>query len=307
MAHALVALGSNLGDRAALLAAATEQLAATNGVRLIATSTPHSTSPIGGPTGQGEFLNAAALLETSLSPEQLLAELQRIEAQLGRTRGERWAARAIDLDLLLYDQLIIDTPQLKVPHPRMAFRRFVLQPAAEVAGNMYHPQIGWTVSELLGHLENAVSYVAIAGPTSARQQLARYLATTFPARLVSDVDDVAVTSPSPAQAAAIQFDRQARLLASVVWPHRKQLTVSDFWLRQTERELDAAGGRAPFGQMAAAIWPKLVVMLEQPWQVMLEQPWRYAMMSQPMLVIESADVAVQQAESTAAIQAMQSQ
>ncbi len=296
MAHALVALGSNLGDRAALLAMATQQLAATSGVRLIAASGLNATSPIGGPTGQGEFLNAAALVETSLSPEQLLAELHSIESRLGRTRAERWDARTIDLDLLLYDDLIIDTPQLKVPHPRMAFRRFVLQPAAEVAGEMVHPQTGWTVSKLLEHLENSVPYVAIAGPSSARRQLARYLATTHAARLISDINDVGVTSPSPAQAAAIQFDRQARLLSGDTWPDRKQLTVSDFCLRQSEHELLAAGGHASATLLAEAMRPKLLIMLEPPWAT--------ALPGQPALVIESADSAVQQAESTAAIQAM---
>ena len=97
--------------------------------------------PIGGPAGQEPFLNAAALLETSLPPAELLARLQRIELHLGRTRETRWAARTLDLDLLLYDNLVLNTPYLTLPHPRMAFRRFVLEPAAEVAPEMAHPRL----------------------------------------------------------------------------------------------------------------------------------------------------------------------
>ena len=92
---------------------------------------------VGGPAGQRAFLNAAARLETSLPPAELLARLQRIEWHLGRTGAKtRWAARTLDLDLLLYDDLVLSTPYLTLPHPRMAFRRFVLEAAAEVAPEM---------------------------------------------------------------------------------------------------------------------------------------------------------------------------
>ena len=111
MAHALVALGSNLGDRAEQLNAALGELVATRRVRvLIRRSGWFETPPIGGPAGQGAFLNGAALLWTTLAPRPLLAELQQIEEQLGRVRGERWGARVIDLDLLLFDQLVIEHP-----------------------------------------------------------------------------------------------------------------------------------------------------------------------------------------------------
>ena len=94
---------------------------------------------VGGPPDQGEFLNAAAVMETSITPLRFLEQLQRIESRHGRQRAERWAARTLDIDLLLYGDEVIETPMLTVPHPRMSFRRFVLEPAAEIAPRMFIP------------------------------------------------------------------------------------------------------------------------------------------------------------------------
>lgn len=168
MAHALVALGSNLGDRAKQLNAALSELARLPSSHLIRRSGWFETPPIGGPDEQGAFLNGAALLWTALAPRQLLAELRRIEEQLGRVRGERWGARVIDLDLLLFDRMVIDDaksetlPELIVPHPRMAFRRFVLEPAAAAAPWMVHPTSGWTVQTLCEQLTRGANVVAVA-------------------------------------------------------------------------------------------------------------------------------------------------
>jgi 2-amino-4-hydroxy-6-hydroxymethyldihydropteridine diphosphokinase len=168
MAHALVALGANLGDRAEQLNAALAELARLPSSRLIRRSGWFETPPIGGPAGQGAFLNGAALLWTTLASRQLLAALQEIEQRLGRVRGVRWGARVIDLDLLLFDQLVIDeaatTDGLEtiVPHPRMAFRRFVLEPAAAVAPGMVHPTSGWTVQALCEQLTHGADLVAVA-------------------------------------------------------------------------------------------------------------------------------------------------
>lgn len=172
MAHALVALGSNLGDRAEQLNAALAELARLPSSRLIRRSGWFETPPIGGPTGQGAFLNGAALLWTTLAPRSLLASLQEIEQRLGRVRGERWGARVIDLDLLLLDQLVIgelvtaDGPEIIVPHPRMAFRRFVLEPAAAAAPWMVHPTSGWTVQALYEQLTHGADVVAVAASDS---------------------------------------------------------------------------------------------------------------------------------------------
>ncbi len=181
MATVLVGMGSNLGDRRAALEAAVAALASRAGVRVAAVSGFRETVPIGGPQDQPAYLNAALRLETELDPRSLLHVLQGVENELGRVRSERWGPRTVDLDLLLYDDLALDTPELTLPHPRMSFRRFVLEPAAEVGGEMMHPTTGWTVVRLLEHLNTAKPYVAVL---TASPEFVQRLARMLEAKLV---------------------------------------------------------------------------------------------------------------------------
>lgn len=137
--HAYIALGSNLGPRDANLRFALEALAATPGLLILRVSSFHETAPIGGPPGQGPYLNAAALLETTLSPRQLLERLLATELLAGRTRSVPNAPRTLDLDLLLYADLAISEPDLHVPHPRMWGRSFVVGPLIELVGMSPNP------------------------------------------------------------------------------------------------------------------------------------------------------------------------
>jgi 2-amino-4-hydroxy-6-hydroxymethyldihydropteridine diphosphokinase len=150
--RALIGLGSNLGDRRAALDGAVSALAATPGIVVRNVSNYHETEPVGGPAGQGMFLNAAAALETTLDPFHLLDVLVEIEARLGRVRTVPWGERTLDLDLLLFGEEVIDTPRLTVPHPRFAARRFVLEPLAEIAPEAIDPVTKYTVAELLAKL-----------------------------------------------------------------------------------------------------------------------------------------------------------
>jgi 2-amino-4-hydroxy-6-hydroxymethyldihydropteridine diphosphokinase len=143
LATAYIGLGSNLGDRGENLRRALERLGAAR------VSTIRETDPVG-VTEQPRFLNAVAELETGLPPRALLDRLLEIERDLGRDREseERWGPRTIDLDLLLYDDEVIDEPGLTVPHPRLAERRFVLEPLHELAPDLVLPD-GRRIKDLL--------------------------------------------------------------------------------------------------------------------------------------------------------------
>jgi pantoate--beta-alanine ligase len=152
MVRCLIALGSNQGERAQNLLQALELLRAEPGISVQRVSSFHLTSPVGGPPRQDAYLNAAAAIETELSPVELLRALGIIEQRLGRVRGERWGPRVIDLDVLLYNDEIVETAEIAVPHPRMHERRFVLAPAAEIAKDFFHPILRQTVGTMLSAL-----------------------------------------------------------------------------------------------------------------------------------------------------------
>ena len=153
MTTAFVGIGSNLGEPERQIAAALEQLAAEDGIELVAASTLRETEPVGY-LDQPSFLNGAAQLETALPPRELLERLLEIESRLGRVRGEgpRFGPRTIDLDLLLYGDETIDEPGLTVPHPLLGERRFALEPLAELAPGLEIPGLG-PVQALLTELE----------------------------------------------------------------------------------------------------------------------------------------------------------
>jgi 2-amino-4-hydroxy-6-hydroxymethyldihydropteridine diphosphokinase len=150
---AYLALGSNLGDRRDNLDRAVQLLRDTPGITIRAVSPYHETEPVGGPPGQGNYLNASAAIETDLSPEDLLRICLAVETKLGRVRTDRFGPRTLDIDLLLYAEQVIDlhTPDIDliVPHPRMHERLFVLEPLALVAPLAVHPLLESTVRDLL--------------------------------------------------------------------------------------------------------------------------------------------------------------
>jgi 2-amino-4-hydroxy-6-hydroxymethyldihydropteridine diphosphokinase len=148
---AYVSIGTNLGDREGHLALALRRLAALSDTELVAVSPVFETEPVG-PPPQGMYLNAVARLRTRLAPRAMLDALLAIEREAGRVRGARNAARTLDLDLLFHGDAVLDEPGLTLPHPRLAERRFVLEPLAALAPELVHPILGLPIAELAARL-----------------------------------------------------------------------------------------------------------------------------------------------------------
>jgi 2-amino-4-hydroxy-6-hydroxymethyldihydropteridine diphosphokinase len=146
-----IGLGSNLGDREATIRSALQAIADLPQTDLIRVSSLYDTEPAG-EVEQPNFLNAAAILDTELDPRQLLWNLMLIEKRLGRVRTQRWGPRTIDLDLLLYGDESIDDPDLRVPHPEIIRRSFVLVPLVELEPRLIHPGTGETMASHLNRL-----------------------------------------------------------------------------------------------------------------------------------------------------------
>jgi 2-amino-4-hydroxy-6-hydroxymethyldihydropteridine diphosphokinase len=142
MALVHIGLGANLGDRERIVQAALDRLDSEDGIEVVRVSSLRETDPVGY-TDQPRFLNGVAELETDLAPRELLERLLAVERDLGRVReGPRYGPRTIDLDLLLYGDAVVDEPGLRIPHPRMTERRFVLEPLAELEPDLVIPGRG---------------------------------------------------------------------------------------------------------------------------------------------------------------------
>ncbi len=148
MKTAYIALGSNMGDRLEYLKQALAMLSAEKKISLQAVSAVYETAPVGGPE-QGSYLNACSALVTDFTPVLLLHKLLETEELMGRVREERWGPRVIDLDLLIYNKVMMNTPFLELPHPRLVSRDFVLVPLADIAPDLLITGQGVTVREIL--------------------------------------------------------------------------------------------------------------------------------------------------------------
>jgi len=152
-----IALGSNLGDRAASLQRAVRELKQTEGIAVRDASPVYETDPIG-QLPQGPYLNAVLKVETVLGPLELLGRMQQIERAAGRVRtAERNGPRSLDLDLLFYGQQCLEIPELSVPHPRLHERAFVLEPLAELAPAFRHPLLGVSIAQLAARVRDPAS------------------------------------------------------------------------------------------------------------------------------------------------------
>ena len=152
MPRAYLSIGSNLGDRINYINKAIEKLKQNN-IKIIKSSNIIETEPYGYKE-QGKFLNMAVEIDSDLEPFELMKLISRIESELGRIRTVRWGPRVIDIDIIFYDSLIINEPDLKIPHPDMQNRFFVLKPLQEIAPDFVHPVLKKTITELLENLNS---------------------------------------------------------------------------------------------------------------------------------------------------------
>ena len=158
-----LALGGNLGDPQQAFCAACRALASHPEITLQQASSLYRTPAVGGPSGQPDYLNAVIEISTELTAERLLTLCQQLEAAAGRSREIRWAPRTLDIDLLFFDDLLIDTANLSLPHPRLQERQFVLLPLVEIAPELQHPQLGEPVRSLLERLPVATGILRLTG------------------------------------------------------------------------------------------------------------------------------------------------
>jgi 2-amino-4-hydroxy-6-hydroxymethyldihydropteridine diphosphokinase len=242
------------------------------GVTVTGVSRWHATRAIGGPADQPDFLNGAICLETTLGPWALSMALRGVEDSLGRTRRVRWDSRTIDIDLLLYDDLVMDTDKLTIPHPRMAFRRFVLEPACEVAGDWVHPVIHWTLSRLLQHLLTCPPRFALCGfATLGWLDISAAVQSRLKCEAVFDAAGYGDNGSLADRDWQLQcLERRARLLESSSWNTAVVPIIADFVLEESlllaELTLDAeksepirdAAGRRVVGFSK----PKLLVVIQ---------------------------------------------
>jgi 2-amino-4-hydroxy-6-hydroxymethyldihydropteridine diphosphokinase len=287
MSLCLIGLGSNLGDRQQLLEMALGRLQRHSEIEFKGKSGYRETLPAGGPPCQSPYLNAAAVIETSLPPKALLTELQTVENELGRQRKEHWGSRTVDLDLLLYGRQTLAEPDLVIPHPRMAWRRFVLEPAAEVAPDMVHPSTGWTISRLLARLNETPWYLAVAGSIGVgKSRLAGEIAEKTGAWLLAEkfnqvgLEAFCHNPSSHAWQIELEFlEQRARMLNAgrPEWLRNDRPAVSDFcfaqspvlggvWLPPEHRE----SYQARWEELrATVVQPRLTVLLYAPIEAVL--------------------------------------
>lgn len=236
----LIGCGANLGSRREQLDQAIDMLRFMPGVEMLEVSQFVETRPIGGPVGQPPFLNAACLVETNFEPEEMLDMLTAVENALRRERNTRWGPRTIDLDLLTYGDRVITTEHLQVPHPRMTTRRFVLEPAAQIAAELRHPVAGCTIGELLDNISQQHLHIAVVGiPGSGAPEIATAVADVTLSRLLHA--PAFIPLPDQRKGGSLNYEYVvedwldlaqacAEPLSRSHWPDDPHGTVTDFWL-----------------------------------------------------------------------------
>lgn len=260
MPKVLLGVGSNLGDREAILNNAVDRFRELFDV--LAVSSWFTYPAVGGPDEQGDFLNGALVAETSRSPQEVHRALQTIEQDAGRERLVRWSSRTLDCDLLLYGDEEIWTDQLKVPHPRMITRKFVLEPANDIACDTLHPTFGKTIGELLLHLQSSPSYFCILGSD-------RMAAREVAFKVSEKTDCLLMDQHDPFAGLSIQ--------EALEWS-QAAIEKSCVWLEETME-----AGRACVG--CSWVWEPWLMPQARPWSGLKEAAIASPMLDPKLLIV----------------------
>jgi 2-amino-4-hydroxy-6-hydroxymethyldihydropteridine diphosphokinase len=223
----------------------------TAGIEIYRQSPWLETEPAGGPANQAPYMNGAAWLKTSLAPAQLLARLHEIEHAHGRERTAVWGARTLDLDLLLYDDLILNLPELQIPHRWLPFRRFVLDPAVVIAPDWIHPILQKSIYDLRVQLRAIPYWFVIGGGNSAaREALAKQLAERFQAYLIGPITGVELLA---GELPLRELPPRGIFISSVDWTARDAVSAAGLKLEMPAQDsLLASAWRLDPG---AKSWP----------------------------------------------------
>ena len=254
MATCLISLGANIGHREQAIEQAISSISAFRDVSDCHCSSYFESIAAGGPQDQPRFINAVARFETSLQPTDLLNKLFNVEKCLGRTRQQIWEPRVLDLDLLLYDHKIQNDPDLILPHPRMILRRFVLEPACEIAADLIHPQTKWSLQQHLDHLNRSAKYICIAGAATSQRIAAVE-------RLRSQVDGQQVAILHNSSGSLALDDQQAAIKTAIA--KTKNIVIANFCPREILSSSPEQLANVEQLEQAIGV-PRLIVLLDNP-------------------------------------------
>lgn len=294
MAKSLISLGANLDRPEVAMVEAARRLKRFSSHCSARFSRVYESIAVGGPPGQGTFLNAVALIDTDQDVLGLLRTLHQWESELGRTRDVRWGPRNIDLDLLLYEDFICNSVELTLPHPRMTFRRFVLQPSCDIAAQMVHPITKKPLEQLLEQLNGEHNFVAVLG--GSQEDRASLMAGVQAKLTEQGIEIEAISSDhntKPGKSSPHRFDG---IPPDEINLRSTQWLISDGWIPPERRRSEKNGIEAA---------PKLLILFESSTPSASLENMQSTSFTCPFLVIDSKSSEKQAAdEVTAAILAI---
>lgn len=269
MPRTLISLGANLGSVHESMQSARRMLIDCFGKQNLAFSHLYKTPPVGGPDGQGDFLNAVVRIDSNQNCWEIWETIKHIETHLGRQRQLRWEARRIDIDLLLHENERVWTPHLKVPHPRMCMRTFVIKPAMEVAADWIEPVTGWTIERLNDHMDTSAYADQPIVVLGTDPELLKNIADRVHAEAIEASMNVAWTAvPPPSrnkpalEVVPAELNHSRLTIAAVATPDPTTVLWEDYsqpWVRLLNMHSSADASRDSHPLIEADIGPRYLL------------------------------------------------